>query len=104
VNQYLLELNLKQFHFYKDALRGIDAKILEAVARTDLGEGVRHVSSIPGIGYITAVTIVAELGSVERFKDGREAAVSCGLTPRLRGSAGQTYTGRISKTGSKAVR
>ena len=69
--------------------------IAETLEKTDLEEGIKYVKSIKGIGFLTAVTIVAELGSVKRFNNAREAAVSSGLTPRLKGSAGKIYSGRI---------
>ncbi|MHA1214516.1 MAG: transposase, partial [Candidatus Hodarchaeales archaeon] len=50
------------------------------------------------------VTVASELGSSQRFKNAREAAASCGLTPRLHGSAGRIRAGRITKHGPGSVR
>ena len=38
------------------------------------------------------------------LKNAREAAVSSGLTPRLKGSAGKIHSGRITKHGPKSIR
>jgi transposase len=78
--------------------------ISSTLALTDLGSAVSYIKSIPGLGFMTAVTLVAELGSANRFKNGKQAAASCGLTPKLKGSGGVTLAGRITKHGSKVAR
>lgn len=80
VKQFLLDDKLMEFKFQKDMLHKLESKISETLQKTDLGKGVK---SIPRIGFLTAVTIVAELGSVERFNNAREAAVSSGLVQEV---------------------
>ncbi|NIQ04180.1 MAG: IS110 family transposase [Candidatus Korarchaeota archaeon] len=104
VQQYLLDYQMRQFQFYRDELIMLETLIGTTLDQTDLKMPVYLIKSIPGIGFLTAVTIAAELGSVERFNNGREAAASCGLTPKLKGSGGKTHTGRITKHGPKSVR
>lgn len=43
---------------------------------------VEKLRSLPGIGLVTAVTLRAELGTMERFRSGKQLARFCGLTPR----------------------
>jgi len=104
VQQQLLDFKLRQLHFYNQEIAILDASIVDYVDTTGLNQAVALMTTIPGLGFITAATIAAELGSVDRYKNAREAAASCGLTPLLSGSAGNVRTGRVTKHGPKSVR
>jgi transposase len=43
---------------------------------------VKALRAMDGIGLTTAVTLRAELGTMSRFRSGKQAARFCGLTPR----------------------
>jgi len=43
---------------------------------------VAKLIEMPGIGLVTAITLRAELGTMSRFRSGKQAARFCGLTPR----------------------
>ncbi len=59
---------------------------------------------IPQVGAQTALTIVAELGDVSRFRNARAAASYSGLVPRVSSSADTSFHGRITKKGNKELR
>jgi len=65
---------------------------------------VNLLMTIPGVGFITAATIVAEVGDFTRFTSGKKIAKWAGLTPRMRESGGKRYYGRITRRGSPFVR
>ena len=68
-------------------------------------EDAKVVSTIPGVGYYTALTIIAEYGDISRFRDNTDAVVSyCGLAPRVHQSSTTCYHGSISKRGSPMLR
>lgn len=62
-------------------------------------------TSIPGIGTLTAVRILAEAGDLRRFRDARAVAAYAGLRPRQyrSGTSVQRRT-RLSKLGNAALR
>ena len=60
--------------------------------------------SIPGMGFISASTILAEIGNFEDFETGDKLAAYCGLVPSVYQSAGKLITGHITKRGSPHVR
>jgi transposase len=57
-----------------------------------------------GFGPVLSVTLRAEIGTIERFPDGRHLASYAGLVPRVEQSGGRRWTGRITKTGSSWLR
>lgn len=61
--------------------------------------------TIDGVAKITAIAIIAEIQSVERFENARQMIAYCGLTPKIRES-GTSVRGkpRISKQGNKILR
>lgn len=66
---------------------------------------VGSIQEIPGVGFITAVTVVAELGDIRRFSSSRKVAAFCGLSPKIVES-GKSVRGRtrLCKEGNPAIR
>ena len=65
---------------------------------------IHRLLPIPGIGFITAASIIAEVGEVGRFPDADRLCSWAGLTPSERSSAEHTRRGHISKQGSRWLR
>ena len=57
--------------------------------------------TVPGIGETAAAAILAEIGDVKRFEDGKSLVSWAGLAPSVHESAGKAKTGGITKKGSK---
>ena len=62
------------------------------------------VCKLPGIGPLTATAIVALIGNINVFKNGRELSAYLGLVPRQHSSGGKTRLLGISKRGDRYVR
>lgn len=60
--------------------------------------------SIPGVGFITAATLMAELGDWHRFRGPKQVAAYFGLVPRVRASARTARYGHLTKSGSGHAR
>jgi transposase len=60
--------------------------------------------TIPGIGPLTAMFIVAEIEDISRFPSYRNLSSYAGLVPCLDASADKSRTGRITKQGSPYLR
>jgi len=52
---------------------------------------------VPGIGAISALTILYETGPIDRFPSAKRYSSYAGLVPRVRGSGGKFKTGHLSK-------
>jgi len=61
-------------------------------------------TSIPGVSYVSALTIIAEIGDVHRFPAAKKLMGYAGLVPSTYASGDIVRHGRITKTGSKWLR
>ena len=64
----------------------------------------QRLTSIPGIGPITASAIAAAVPEATLFRSGRQFAAWLGLTPRPHSSGGKQRLGGISKQGDSYIR
>jgi transposase len=65
---------------------------------------VRRLKTIPGVGDLSALMLVAELGDVSRFRKAKNVGSYLGLVPRMYASSDVCRMGRITKQGSGLVR
>jgi transposase len=65
---------------------------------------VELVDTIPGVGFVTAVTIVAETGDITRFDNIDQLSSYAGLAPRVSQSGETVHHGHISKQGPPILR
>ena len=91
----------KELIHMDERIAGLDQKI-EQMARTD--EQVRHLMTIPGVGVMTAAALLAAVGEVSAFRNGREFAAWLGLVPRQHSTGGHDRLLGISKRGDRYVR
>lgn len=67
-------------------------------------EASKKLAQIPGIGPITASALVASIGDVKSFDNGRQLAAWLGLVPRQHSSGGKQVLLGISKRGDTYLR
>ncbi len=67
-------------------------------------EPVGVLMAFRGIGFVTAMTLVCELGDIRRFAHPRQLMAFLGLVPSEYSSADHTQRGSITKTGNTHVR
>jgi len=65
---------------------------------------IQLLMSMPGVGKVTALTILAEIGHISRFNSSKALCNWAGLTPRVRKSDAIVRHGKISKQGSAYLR
>ena len=94
----LLKLSRNGFELYDD----IQKKLVSALRKNKLiQERMQRLMSIPGVGEITALTWVLEIGEPSRFSSSRHAISYCGLCSAQHESAGKEQRGPISKQRNK---
>lgn len=74
------------------------------VRETRQDSTLSRLTSIPGVGPITASSIAAFVPDPQAFKSGRHFAAWIGLTPKSNSTGGKTRLGRISKMGNPVLR
>lgn len=85
----------------REQIKLLDREIERQAAEDPACQKVR---SLPGCGALLAVTIVSELGDVERFGNLGRAASYAGLTPSVHQSGERSHTGRIPRRGNAHLR
>jgi transposase len=79
----------------------VDEALLD---RARLQRAARLLVTIPGVDVTVAVGFLAAIGSIERFENPQKLAAYFGLVPRVRQSAGHSWSGHITKAGSRSAR
>jgi len=99
---FLLQSYLKLVDDLTHEVQLIEENIRESL--TDKSREFQILTSIPGVGFIGASTLIAEIGNVRDFENADKLAKWAGLTPAVYQSANVTRTGAITKQGSRHIR
>lgn len=65
---------------------------------------MKILTSVPGIGDVSAMILLAEIGDIKDFSSGDKLASWLGIVPRVYQSADKLHTGSITKRGSEHAR
>ena len=91
-----------------EQITGLNAKIraleneLRACARED--EDAARLMTIPGVGPITAMALLAFASPMESFRRGRDFSAWLGLVPRQHTTGGKPRLGKVTKMGQRDLR
>ena len=93
-----MKLSRSGFELYD----GIQKKLVSALRENNrIQARVLRLMTIPGVGEVTALTWVLEIGELDRFNSSRHAISYCGLCSAQHESAGKEQRGPISKQRNK---
>lgn len=97
--------NLKRYlsliDAFGDLIKSADEKIEKTVTNHPQA---KLLTTIPGISYCSGLTIMAEIGDVNRFPSAKKLQGYAGLVPSTYSSGNRTAHGRITKQGSRWLR
>jgi transposase len=85
----------------EEQIAGLDREIAR---RAKEDATARRLTTIPGVGPITATALVALAPPAEAFRCGRDFSAWLGLTPVQRSSGGKQKLGQVSKMGERTLR
>lgn len=97
----LMESLLEQLQSLTDFIAEIEKKILHCCRGN---EDCMRLTTIPGVGPLTATALVASVVDANAFKNGRQMACWLGLVPRQHSSGGKNVLLGISKRGNSYLR
>ena len=105
-NPVVLESLQENLTHLEDQIKALMKKIKEHVEQhPDLREQQRLLTSIPGIGKLTAIKLIAEIGDIRDFDDASQLAAFAGLAPKqFRSGSSVHKQTRISKQGRSELR
>ena len=75
INAITLQLDL--------LMKNIDELINSEDFNSDIKDNILLLTTIPGIGYLTAITLVAEIGDFNRFKNSKHLVAFLGVDPSI---------------------
>jgi transposase len=96
-----VQSDLDTLHF-AEAQRMHLTSLMEEIANQQ--EQITCILQLPGFGVVTAVTVWAAIGNIERFEDPQHLVGYAGLGTRVHDSGMSTRTGRITKAGRRDLR
>lgn len=99
--QVSLDKYLGMVEYLDNLVAEADEKIEQAVSDN---EQAKLLTTIPGISYISALTIIGEIGDINRFPSAKQLMGYAGLVPSTYASGESVRHGRITKQGSRWLR
>lgn len=94
----------QQVDIYLEVLDAITVRIKRldraVLAAAKAEPRATQLQTVPGIGPFGALLILAEIGTVTRFRTSHELAAFAGLTPTTRSSGDKTTHGSVGRSGS----
>lgn len=90
-----------QIEALTERIEGLERTV---VAQVRQDQDLRRLTTIPGVGPISAAAIRALAPDPRAFVSGRHFSAWLGLTPRSHASGGKERIGRISKMGNATIR
>ncbi len=101
IDRMAMDLYLKTLDVLSSQIDAFTAKIA-SISKED--SDVKLLMTIPGIDYITALTVMSEIVYVSRFSTPWKLVSYAGLAPSRRDSGQRKYSGGITRLGSRWLR
>jgi transposase len=104
LEQFQLGLEMENLKYIEKQIGRISEKAAKMSHQKPWAEGMTYLIQLPGFGMITAMTVLAAIGEIERFETPKQLASYSGLTPGLEQS-GSKYRGKgVTKEGRRELR
>jgi transposase len=104
VEQFQLELEMENRAYMEKQITRIGKEVAKMSHQKPWAESMTHMMQLPGFGVITAMTVLAAIGDIQRFDSARHLASYSGLTPGLEQSGTKLVQKGITKEGRKELR
>jgi len=101
LNNEWIDRYLRILERIEDEIKEIDREIRQKCMEN---EETILLTTVPGIGYFSALLIYAEIGDIKRFPNSKKICSYAGLVPSVRQSGNKVITGKITKEGNKLLR
>jgi len=95
---------LEEYEYLNQLVEQQTKLLKELAASENYEKQVRLLRTIPGIGPVSAMSLLLELGDISRFARAEQLAGYVGLTPAQYSSADKIRMGRITRCGKNSLR
>lgn len=99
-----LETLVANIRHLNQQIRRIEAAIEDAAQRGEHSELLERLKEIPGVGPVTAMTFVTEIGDISRFETAEKFVSYLGLAPREHTTCLRSYRGGLPRKGNAWIR
>ncbi len=102
--QIVFQESLRAVDEQVDRIQRLETELRDVAPRWRLAPVVDALQALRGVQWLTAITVVAELGDLTRFDNPRELAAYVGLIPSEYSSGASRRQGGITKAGNGRAR
>ena len=100
-SRWIMDQLLQELQEVIGKIARVEQRLVATVEQDRLFE---HLLKQKGVGFITAVTMRAEIGRFDRFRSGKQLSRFCGLSPRNESSGKRQATAGVIKAGNSELR
>jgi transposase len=104
LEQFQLELEMENMAYIQKQIERISKEVRKMCHQKPWAESMTYLMQLPGFGVITAMTVLAAIGDIQRFETPRKLASYSGLTPGLEQSGTKNRGKGITKEGRRELR
>jgi transposase len=104
VERFQLELEMENRAYLEKQIQRISKEVAKMSHQQPWAEGMTYLMQLPGFGVITAMTVLAAIGEIQRFESAKHLASYSGLTGGLEQSGTKFIEKGITKEGRKELR
>ena len=104
VERFQLELEMENREYIEKQISRIGKEVAKLSHRQPWAQEMTYLMQLPGFGVITAMTVLAAIGDVQRFPSAKHLASYSGLTGGLDQSGTKFVEKGITKEGRKELR
>jgi transposase len=100
-DRWIMADHLAELGMLTTRIAAAEARIKQVTADDPI---VARLLTLPGVGLITAVTMRAEIGRLDRFDTGKQLARFCGVTPQNASSGARQADAGLIRAGNPELR
>ena len=104
IEQFQLSLEMENREYIEKQIERVSVEVTKLCHQKPWSESMLYVMTLPGFGVITAMTVLAAIGEIERFETAKKLASYSGLTPGVEQSGTKKRGKGITKEGRRELR
>jgi len=104
LEQFQLGLEMENLIYIEKQIERISKVVRRMCHQKPWAESMTYIMQLPGFGVITAMTVLAAIGEIQRFESPKQLASYSGLTPGVEQSGTKKRGKGITKEGRRELR